>query len=198
MSNYFNPLARPHPAPLDRFWIKTVIPIYHEVIENPSLFRQRTRLPLRRFSPTIAYSKEGNYFSCKLFIEDYWGLVVHIDQRRDCPWMLRKIEANIAVLLHGGNGGIIDDYELQQGLSHIIELLTPLLENPKDDIHLVPGLATNPIAFWQMVEIPFNIFDPDGHIEHVFMNPRHPGIKKSALRCDGESVKLGHKKRSLA
>jgi len=187
----FNPNPPTPLAPLDRFAISTAIPLEPQLVSDTAGFRLRTGVPIRRIQPSKSYAKNKEYPAANVFISDYKGLRLFIDHRGYEPWTLRKIEGNFATLFHGANGLILTANELLLGLSLLIELLTPLLANEVDFVHLVPALTSDSRAFFSLVEIPFQISDPDGRYQHAFLNPRHPEIKKAAIRCDGESVHLG-------
>jgi len=187
----FNPNALTPLAPLDRFGISTAIPLNPQVVSDTAGFRLRTGVPIRKIQPSKAFAKNTEYPAANVFLADYKGLRLFIDHRGYEPWTLRKIEGNFVTLFHGSNGLILTENELLLGLSLLIDLLTPMLASEGDLIHLVPGLTVETRAFWSLAEIPFQILDPDGRYQHAFLNPRHPEIKKAAIRCDGESVHLG-------
>jgi len=183
--------------PLDRCTITTSFPINPAVITNTDAFRIETGLELRDFRPSSQFIKGFMHQSAVLQIGNYGGIRVYAKKANLGNWEAKSIEVNPAKLLYGHNGRILSEAEGLTSLSVAAKLLSPLLANAEDAIHLIPGLADNSLAYWSKLEIPMHLHDPDGTLLHAFRNPGHPAIHKPALRGDGESVKLGAKRGGL-
>jgi hypothetical protein len=179
------------PMPLDRSTIRTSFPIAEQIITDPHTFRNERGLELRVSEPKSAHAGDDEHLSRTLLIGTCGGVSVDVGRPPCGRWAATQIHVNPGKILYGHNGRALNEIEVITALSLALELVAPLLELPGDWINILPGITIAGKAHWSRLEIPLHLHDPDGAVEHVFRNPRHPEIKKPALRADGESVKLG-------
>lgn len=109
---------------------------------------------------------------------DSFGTVI-LTASKETRWQITSIQFNPGKLLYGHNGRIINHEEFLLALSILIHLVKPLLANPEDWRHIVPGLSDRPRAWWHSIEIPFHTTDEDGRILSAFSKGRHPEITRS-------------------
>jgi hypothetical protein len=108
---------------------------------------------------------------------------------KDPVWSIYRINFNPGKLIFGHNGRILTEENFLHALSVLIELVTPLLSNPGDWIHIVPGLHVNSRAWWRSLEIPCHVLDEDGAILKAFTNAKHPDINLPPLhKRQGQTV----------
>lgn len=103
---------------------------------------------------------------------------------KECPvrgWQIKKIRFNPGNLYNGHNGQILSELEFQMALTILIQVLTPLLHDPEDWIHIVPGLDDKSRAWWQSIEIPFHVLDEEGVILKAFSKAKHRDIHLDPL-----------------
>lgn len=122
----------------------------------------------------------------------YGGVRVYLEKLKGA-YYIRTLDINPSKLLFGYNGIVLHTAELVVALTLVKDILAPLLADEADAIHLIPGLAPmgQHRAFWNRVELPMNIADPEERLLDFFKNSRHPSIRKRALGCEGESYKIG-------
>lgn len=182
------------PMPLDRCTISTSFPIHAAAATDAANFRKTSGLELREFTPSNKVIKGEDIPCGTLDIGTYGGLSIYVQRSAIGHWKAKTIHLNPGKLLYGHNGRALNETECLTAFSILIELLTPLLTSSNDFIHLVPGISSESLAYWSMLEIPMNLYDPDGDFQFAFRNPSHHAIRKSAWRADDESVKLAPKR----
>jgi len=88
--------------------------------------------------------------------------------------------------------------ELLLALSILNHLLTPLLADPGDWIHIVPGLHDNSRASWKSLEIPVHVLDEDGSILKAFANAKHLDMNLPPFfKRKGQSVTFANSTNTL-
>lgn len=185
------------PFPLDKFTITTCFPVQEMLVSDEESFRQQTGLELRVSSPKNNYTDENKHQSRDLYIGTCGGLTAEINKPPHGRWTCNKIQVNPGKILYGHNGRPLNEDGVLVALSLARDLLLPLLANPADHLHLIPGLCPEGSAFFSYVEIFINLHDPNGALQHAFRNPKHPEIRKAAMHVEGESVKLGNGRSQL-
>jgi len=121
-----------------------------------------------------------------IHVDSYGGIELRVTHH--AAWMIEKITFNPGQLVFGHNGRALTEEDFQKALSILLKFVTVLLKDPADFIHVIPGISPDSRAWWTSLEIPFQIADPDGCLLQAFMNAKHPGIRKPALRCVGQSI----------
>ena len=122
----------------------------------------------------------------------YGSIRIYAERCHD-GYRIKTITLNPSSILYGYNGRPLSTLDLQTAFSVAIDAMAPLLADPDDIIHLIPGIAPKcrAVAYWNMLELPCNLSDPNRGLLAVLKNCRHPGIKLKPMPVEGESYRLG-------
>ena len=113
-------------------------------------------------------------------------------------WTIHTIDFNPGSLTNGHNGHILTEDQLLRALSVLVAVVTPLLANTTDWIHIVPGLHPQSRAWWKSLEIPFHVIDEDGAVLCGFSNAKHPEINLKPFNARvGESITFANSNDTL-
>jgi hypothetical protein len=188
------------PIPIDKAVITTSIPLA-EVVGKCSP-EHLGRLPAS-ISPYVRGIKTGARSQSPVSIATR---TIHVDGfdsiklqvSKDPTWTIDQIQFNPGSLIHGHNGKVLNADEFHRALTVLIEVVTPLLANPNDKIHIVPGLHAGSRASWKSIEIPFHVLDEDGAILKAFANAKHKDINKPPLHtCSGQTITFSNSPNTL-
>ncbi len=115
-------------------------------------------------------------------------------------YRVKTLTLNPSRILYGYNGRPLSTLDLQLAFSIAMEAMAPLLADAGDAIHLIPGLAPkgHAKAYWNLLELPFNLSDPDRELLNVLRNCRHPRIRSKPMPVEGESYRLGKRASKLS
>jgi hypothetical protein len=107
----------------------------------------------------------------------------------DGDW-IRSIDVNPAVLLHGDKNHLLIEPDLVLALSMLKTKVAPLLADPEDISHIVPGLSGDDehIAYWRTIESEVRL---PGVLLFCLHRLRHPNTGP-AEGANEEEIKLGH------
>lgn len=121
---------------------------------------------------------------------DGFGVVqLHASKDPEHGWIVHSINFNPGKLIYGHNGRILTEAEFLLALSILIELVKPLLHEPDDWIHIVPGLHVNSRASCNSIEIPFHVIDADGEILKAFSDAKHRDIDLPLIyKCQNQGI----------
>jgi len=146
--------------------------------------------PRKKYNPTIA--------TREIYVKGFKGIKLHaIDDPLE-GWTIHTITLNPGSVCHSHNGRLIEVEHFVHAGSALIQVVTPLLANQDDWIHIMPGLHEGSRASWHKIEIPFHVLDADGKILRAFANAKHPEINKPPLYLrNGESIAFENSKGSL-
>jgi hypothetical protein len=123
-----------------------------------------------------------------IHLDSYGGVELYLEF--EIQWVLKKITFNPGKVVYGHNGKITSENDFLLALSVLINLVTPLLHNSSDFIHIVPGLDGTGRAFWKKLEIPFHSDDQGNALYNAFKCISHPAIRKPPIAVAGESIKM--------
>ena len=130
------------------------------------------KLQPKRYNPDIP---------TRLIHIDGFGVVkLHADKDPVSGWHVRRIDFSPGGLINSHNGRITDDEPFKHSLSVLIYLVSPLLADPDDEIHIVPSLDPRSLAYLDQIEIPYHLLDEDGSVLHGFRHAKHREIHQAA------------------
>jgi hypothetical protein len=108
-------------------------------------------------------------------------------------WEIYEIHYNPGSLLYGHNGHVLTEDEFLLALSRLLDVVTPLLSDPNEWFHILPGVHPQSQAFWHSLEIPFHLIDEDGQVLSAFVKAKHTDIHSNAYNnCEGESISFAN------
>lgn len=108
---------------------------------------------------------------------------------------LQTIDVNLPVLLFGKKMHLLSQLDVARALTTVVDLVLPLLANPDDARHLIPGLhqQEDPVAFWRLVDcevllpgVPIRCLH---HLSHPKTGP--------AKGCKAKRIQLGDRRDSF-
>ncbi len=124
-----------------------------------------------------------------IHIDGFGVIKLHVVKNPGQGWTVHTIAFNPGALYNGHNGHILTEEQFLYALSILIEVVKPLLYDPDDWIHIVPGLHDKSRAWWRSVEIPFHVTDYDGEILSAYSHAKHKDINLTPFNArHGQSV----------
>ena len=189
--------------PLDRTTIQTNFPIKkvvgecrdHELDSLPPEIREHVhamRSAAQNAGRSYGASDQSKKYNPttptkQIFIDGYSG--ISLQARRDpvLGWTCYGITFNPSKVIYGHNGRLIDEEQFSRAASVLDNSVFPLLKDPDDWVHIMPGQTEHSRAWWKTVEIPFHTRDPDGAILSAFFRGKHPEINSQPLGKQCES-----------
>lgn len=134
-----------------------------------------------KYNPTIP--------TCTIWVADFNGIKLHAEKKPGIGWVIYMITFNPSRVSRGHNGAVIEQEHFIHSCSDLIELVAPLLADPNDAIHLIPGLSPGSRSWWRSLEIPFQVPDPGGLIMKAFTHAKHTEINvEPAYQYANESI----------
>lgn len=127
---------------------------------------------------------------------DSFGAITLNAKKDGHKWRFESVDFNPARLIHGHNGRIVTEDQFLRALSIYRHLVTPMLADPDDVLHLIPGLPGSR-SHWKKVEIPLHLIDEDGLILAAIGDAKHKSITSKPWRKEGETVTFENSKKSL-
>lgn len=125
----------------------------------------------------------------KLVIDGYGAATLLASKLPGSTFELYEVRYNPGKLINGHNGHVLTEEDFLQSLSVLRAVITPLLHDEKDWIHIVPGLDPKGRASWHNLEIPFHVIDDDGRILSGFGNGKHKKINvPPSYNYNGQSI----------
>lgn len=97
----------------------------------------------------------------KVIVDPKCGIRLYCTKHENGLVMLDRITINPGRILFGQNGSVITEREFGKVLSLLVVQVKPLLDNPDDWVQLIPGLSETSKSRWALLEIAFQIYDPD-------------------------------------
>lgn len=140
--------------------IKTKIPIHPKFFDNPSGYARSHSIKLAKAIHSESHFKtekrdatliQKDQYNIHLFRQGAIRLLVDPERK------LRCIDLSPSILLFGLERQPLRVGDLPFALSILKETVTPLLANPDDSIHIIPGLVEEKelIAYWKNFETDF-------------------------------------------
>ncbi len=133
-----------------------------------------------------------------IHLAQYGALFLTCYQPEGGHWKITSIEFNPVTLLYGHNAKVLDRSDFITAMTVARDLVTRILARPDDAIHVIPGSHPESVAYWSEIEIPLNLFDPDGHLWDILRNTRTQLVRKRAYDYKDESTHLGAKDGALS
>lgn len=158
-----NPLA--HPLPLQSVRIATHVPLHPGFFDAPLRFANQhlVRLANDVFTETSfmldpdsedPYSEEKlKTAKANIHLVQHGAIRLLIERDGTCDWV-KSLDLNPSLLLYGAEDHPLIASDLPLSLCILRDEVTPLLADPHDACHIVPGLPGNraPIAYWSAIE----------------------------------------------
>ena len=175
--------------PVDRLVVSTRLLVHPDFKLDPKGFLESREIFHGRFNLRVNDRNQLKIISFDL--DQQSSIHVRIYEELPGQWYLRRLEFNPGKILHGHNGRILNEHEVATAFAVVTERVEPLLEDPEQSQHVIPGCARNSPSYWQSLEIGYQRHDPDSDMLTKLQNMRHPQIRKKATHYQGESITLG-------
>jgi hypothetical protein len=179
------------PMLLDRGVISSVFEVTPEVINNRTGFNQKYDTNILDIDPGSRQRDGEDQKTQKIIFGSYGGIVVFTERNSSGRWLSNGIHFNArnALYRHNGHRLSVEDYTV--ALTILREQVAKIQNRPDDIIHIVPGVHPESNASWSMLELTFDLPDPDGQLEdRVFKNPHFPKMKEG-FRFRNGKVQIG-------
>jgi hypothetical protein len=150
---------------LDRTIIETRVAIHPELLANPKQFVRDQDLTIRNLKPG-----RMSHSPIHLDVLTFKGIGIDIYPQHASLLSPVRIEFNPSKCLYGHNGRVIDCNNFIDALGILVHHLSPLLNDPCDWVHLLPGVIPQGRAFWQMLEIMLQVRDKNNQLLDLFRN----------------------------
>jgi hypothetical protein len=111
---------------------------------------------------------------------------------RDGELHMTEIEFNLSKLLFGHNGYCLNEDLFLRAMTVLLQYIEELVAKPEEALRVIPGLVPGSEARFQLMEIFFQITDPDSSLFETFLNVSHPCSSKRLTSVD-ESIRIGKK-----
>ena len=134
--------------PLDRIVSKTSVAIHPDFLADPKGFVHNYEIEVRKQWPN-----RKPHLPIQLDVLTFGGIGVDIRRRHGEPLCDLTIKFNPSKCLYGHNGSLIGSNEFIDAVGLLVHHLRPLLRDPADWVHLVPGVVPQGRAYWHMLEI---------------------------------------------
>ena len=178
------------PMLLDRTIITTRFKINPEVFTDRPAFNSKHGTDILDSHPRSRQVGGEDQRTHNLVFGSYGGIVVSAEELgRDC-WYATRIHLNPRNVLYRHNGKGVDVEDALIAFTILREEVSTILADPADIIHILPGLHPDSRAFWSLLEIPIDLYDPDGTLEKVFRNPHYPKMGEG-FRVRNGTVQIG-------
>ena len=172
--------------PVDKTTIKSHLRIHPDLFANPNDFISRRDLKARSSKPTRGRRSRN----LTLKILNYRGIEAKLSKVDGNPLTDVTIHFNPGVCLYGHNGSVLPLREFLDALGLLRKNLTPILLEPDDWVDLIPGLRLGGVAYWDYLEVPFHVADPEGTLLGAFRNARRPRSQIGARHWEN-SISFG-------
>jgi hypothetical protein len=196
-----NPLVQP--LPLNNLRISTNIPLHSGFFEAPLRFASQhgVRLANEVFTETSFklnpnsrdpyYEEKLKTVNANVHLTQHGAIRLLIERDGTRDWV-RSIDLNPSLLLHGAKNQPLLDSDLPLSLCILRDAVAPLLADPLDARHIVPGLPGKgaPVAYWSAMGS--EILLPGIHLRclhrlsHPFTGPAQ-GATKNRIRLGDNS-----------
>jgi hypothetical protein len=194
-----HPFAK-HPLPLDKCGITTNVQINTDLITDTEATAERLGIRWYDISQGSAKRHGEEKAGTRLIqLHRYEAVRMFCTRTPDTSeWFIKSITLNPAKILYGHNGRCVGLGQFCQALTIARELIRPVLLNPADSIHIIPGVDPEGLAYWNMLELRLDLYDFEGRLWHAMRNARCPGVNVAPVRHGEESLKHGNKRCQLA
>ena len=159
--------------PLDLTIISTRVAIHPDFFGKPKDYILSHDMEVRNLKPG-----KGPRSPIHLDVLTFKGIVVDVYRELGEPLARLVIKFNPGKCLYGHNGRIISLSEFLDALGLLVHHLRPMLKDPADWVHLLPGITREGRAYWHMLEIPLQLHERDGfqfeHFRHLHYKRRKP------------------------
>lgn len=122
---------------------------------------------------------------------------IRVTRNRDGELTMTDLEFNLSKLLFGHNGYCLDEDLFLRAMTLLLQYIKELVAEPEDALRVIPGLVPRSEAYFQLMEILFQVTDPDGALFETFRNASHPCSSKRLTSVD-ESIRIGNKRSKTA
>lgn len=177
--------------------ISTRIRLHHQFIKAPARFAVRHGVDLAGdVNPETCFAKDPDTrdkiaeVKANIHLVRYNAVRLFTKSDRDGDW-IRGIDVNPSTLLYGVENHSLTEQDLLVSLSMVQSLVTPLLADPSDRCHIVPGLVVDDkhLAYWSHIKSVLQL--PGIHIP-LLHGIKHPDTGPPDGPID-ERLQLGKK-----
>jgi hypothetical protein len=185
--------------PLDRCRIGTEVELNADFMDDPGAKASELGIDWYDFGrghEKKFKSQQGR--SVTIQLAQYGALFLTCYQPDAGHWKITSIEFNPVTLLYGHNAKVLDRSDFITAMTVARDLVTRILARPDDAIHVIPGSHPESLAYWSEIEIPLNLFDPNGRLWDILRNTRTQLVRKRAYDYKDESTHLGAKDGALS
>lgn len=194
-SMHRNPLVQP--MPLRCLRISTRLRLHPEFVNAPAKFALRHDVDLvGNVSPETSFKKDGDAVEKAEDVKANIHLCQHgairlFTERDGAGDWIRSIDLDPSVLLHGAKHRPLVEQDLVVSLSILKNKVAPLLADPLDACHIVPGLGggNGHVAYWSAIES--EVWLPGIHIACLH-GVSHPNTRPAEGATKGR-MQLGDK-----
>lgn len=146
----------PQPFPLCTLTISTMLRLDPEFTRAPLVFARRRGVDLaNHVFPETSFKKDPGgeeklaKVKANIHLVRHGAIRLFFERDADGDWV-KSINLNPAILLYGAERHPLIDHDFLRSLSILRRRVPPLLADPLDAQHIVPGLADegDPIAYW--------------------------------------------------
>lgn len=180
--------------PLDRCRIRTEVELNPQFMDSPEAVAPTLGIDWYDFGR--GHQKQSADYkgqSVTIHLAQYGALFLMCYKPKGGRWAITSIELNPVTLLYGHNARVLDRFDFITAMTVAKGLVTRILARPADAIHVIPGIHPDSRAYWSHIEIPLNLYDPDGCLWDVLRNTRTQLLRKRAYDHEEESTYLGAK-----
>ena len=194
-----HPFAK-DPLPLDKCGITTRLQINPDFIHDTEA--TAARLGIRWYDRGTSYEKQfakTKSATTTIQLHRYEAVSLFcMKVPRSSAWFAASITLNPAKIIYGHNTRCVGLAQFCQALTIARELIRPVLFDPADSIHIIPGVHPDGLAYWNSLEVRLDLYDLDGRLWHAMRNARCPGVNVPPVRHGEESLKHGNKRCQVA
>lgn len=165
--------------PLDKTVIRTVIEVNQDFAKSPQAFGEQNEIW------QVHVNTKENIVT--MYFRNCRGLKtsIRLGNGKLCQTEIRFTPSSC---IYGHNGRVLTVSEFHDAVGVAINRLLPLLRDPHEWYHLLPGSSSESRAYWDAIEIIQHIEDHDGNILASFKNA---SWRNAITRVWPTGVKIG-------
>jgi len=191
-------LTSTNPLPLHSLKISTRIRLHPDFVNDPDRFARRNGVdlvgevnPSTSFKGDAATGEKSAKYNANIHLVEYGAIGIFTEQDNTGNWV-KSIKLNPSILLHGKKNDPLVEKDLIMSQRILQNKVAPLLADPVDACHIVPGNGGDhdPIAYISAIETETLLPGIDLHCLHDLYHP----IAGPAEGTTKNRIKLGETK----
>lgn len=189
------PLAKP--MPLRSLRISTRLKLHPEFVSAPTVFARRHSVDLADdVFPEVSYKKDPDrkkvtMIKANIHLVQHGAIRLFAEKDAAGDSWVQSVELNPSLLLCRIKDQHLTEDDLAESLTILKAKITPLLADPLDACHIIPGIAVSKqVAYWNYIES--EIFLPGIHLPSLH-RLRH-SLARSAEGSTRKRIQLGDKR----